>query len=207
MTYHPEPAQAPESGTPLDLPGDELPRLRTPVPGAASRALAARLTRVESRNITRITAAEVPIFWAAARGANVADVDGNVYVDLTAGFAVAATGHANPRVSAAVGMQAARLAHGLGDVYPPDVKVALLERLAAIAPGDLAVSILGSAGAEAVEAALKTALLATGRPGILAFTGAYHGLTYGALACTWREDFRAPFTAQLHGGVRFAPFP
>ncbi len=187
--------------------GEELPRVRAPVPGPASRALAARLTRVESPNITHITPEGCPIFWAAARGANVADVDGNVYVDLTAGFAVAAAGHANSRVSAAVGAQATRLAHGLGDVYPPDVKVALLERLAAITPGDLGVSILASAGAEAVEAALKTALLATGRPGILAFTGAYHGLTYGALACTWREDFRGPFAAQLHGGVRLAPDP
>src|SRR5690606_36570520 len=81
------------------------------------------------------------------------------------------------------------------------------ERLAALAPGDLGVSILGSAGAEAVEAALKTAVLRTGRPGVLAFTGAYHGLTYGALATTWRPEFRAPFRAQLYGGVRFAPYP
>lgn len=187
--------------------GEELPRVHGPVPGPAARALAERLTRVESRNITRITPDALPIFWAAARGANVADVDGNVYVDLTGGFAVAAAGHANPRVAAAIGDQAARLAHGLGDVYPPDVKVALLERLAAITPGDLGVTILGSAGAEAVEAALKTAFLATGQPGILAFTGAYHGLTYGALACTWRTDFRQPFAAQLQPGVRFAPYP
>ena len=207
MTYDSsDPAGRSEAGVPVPG-GEALPRVSGPVPGARSRALAARLTRVESRNITRITPDEVPIFWAAARGANVADVDGNVYVDLTAGFAVAASGHANPRVVAAVGAQAARLAHGLGDVYPPDVKVGLLERLAAVTPGDLGVTILGSAGAEAVEAALKTALLATGCPGVLAFTGAYHGLTYGALACTWREDFRAPFATQLQPGVRFAPYP
>jgi 4-aminobutyrate aminotransferase-like enzyme len=58
-----------------------------------------------------------------------------------------------------------------------------------------------------VEAALKTAAIRTGRTGILAFEGAYHGLTYGALAATWRPDFRAPFQAQLFAGVRFAPFP
>src|SRR5512135_493618 len=123
MTYD----RQPEPGGVVPVPtGDELPRLRTAVPGPESRALAARLGRVESPNVTRITPDAVPIFWTAARGANVADVDGNVYLDLTAGFAVAAAGHANPRVSAAVGAQAARLAHGLGDVYPPDVKVALL---------------------------------------------------------------------------------
>lgn len=186
--------------------GDLLPRIVAPVPGPASRALGRRLAAVESRNITRI-AEDGPIFWTAARGANVQDADGNVYIDLTAGFAVAAAGHANARVAAAIGAQAAVLPHGLGDVYPPEVKVRLLERLAALAPGDLSVGILASAGAEAVEAALKTAVLATGRPGVVAFTGGYHGLTYGALATTWRPDFRAPFATQLYPGVRFAPYP
>lgn len=186
--------------------GEALPERVTDVPGPRSRALAGRLAAVESRNITQI-GDRGPIFWAEARGANVRDADGNVYVDLTAGFAVTSAGHGNPRVARSVGEQAARLAHGLGDVYPPDVKVALLERLAALAPGRLGVSILASAGAEAVEAALKTALLATGRPGILAFEGAYHGLTYGALAATWRTEFRDPFRAQLYDGVRFVRYP
>lgn len=186
--------------------GERLPELRTAVPGPASRALAAELSSVESRNITWI-AEGGPIFWAEARGANVRDADGNTYVDLTAGFSVAAAGHANARVAAAVAEQASRLAHGLGDVYPPDIKVQLLRKLAALAPGELGVTVLASAGAEAVEAALKTAVMRTGRPGILAFEGAYHGLTYGALAATWRRDFRAPFEAQLYQGVRFVPYP
>lgn len=187
--------------------GAALPRRVTEaLPGPRSRALAVRLAAVESRNVTRITDAG-PIFWAEARGANVRDADGNVYVDLTAGFGVAAAGHANARVARAVGEQAAVLAHGLGDVHPSEAKVRLLERLAELAPGDLGVSILASAGAEAVEAALKTACLRTGRPGILAFTGGYHGLTYGALAVTWREEFREPFREQLYAGVRFAPYP
>ncbi|HEY8468777.1 MAG TPA: aspartate aminotransferase family protein [Longimicrobiales bacterium] len=186
--------------------GQMLPRLVTAVPGPASRALAARLAAVESRNITQISDAG-PIFWAEARGANVRDADGNVYVDLTAGFGVAAAGHANPRVTRALAEQAARLPHALGDVHPSDAKVALLERLAELAPGGLGVTILASSGAEAVEAALKTALLRTGRPGVLAFTGGYHGLTYGALAATWRAEFRRPFEAQLNRGVRFAPYP
>jgi 4-aminobutyrate aminotransferase/(S)-3-amino-2-methylpropionate transaminase len=186
--------------------GEELPRVHGPVPGPRSRALAARLARVESPNITLVSD-DGPVFWATGRGANIADVDGNVYVDLAAGFAVAATGQTNPRVARAVADQASLLTNALGDLHPADIKVALLERLAALAPGDLGVTILASAGAEAVEAALKTALLATGRPGVLAFTGSYHGLTYGALACTWRDEFRRPFQAQLFGGVRFAPYP
>lgn len=186
--------------------GSTFPRRATEIPGPESRRLAERLGRVESPNITQ-TEGTPPIFWAAARGANVRDVDGNVYIDLTSGFGVTATGHANPRVADAVARQAATLAHGMGDVYPPEVKVRLLERLAEVAPGDLGVSILASAGAEAVEAALKTATIHTGRPGVIAFTGSYHGLTYGALATTWRADFREPFRPQLYGGVHFVPYP
>jgi 4-aminobutyrate aminotransferase-like enzyme len=189
-----------------DLPGDELPRLRTEVPGPRSRALSARLAHVESRNITRI-AADGPIFWSAAAGANVCDVDGNIFVDLTAGFGVAHAGHTSPLVARAIAEQAHRLQHALGDVHPADVKLELLEQLARIAPGDLSVVILGSSGAEAVEAALKTAALHTGRPGVVAFERAYHGLTMGALAVTSRRDFRDPFVRQLFHGVRFAPFP
>jgi 4-aminobutyrate aminotransferase/(S)-3-amino-2-methylpropionate transaminase len=185
--------------------GDELPHLITDVPGPRSRELTDRLARVESPNVTAIEPA--PIFWTEARGAAVRDADDNIYIDLTAGFGVAHAGHAEEHVAAAIADQASRLAHGLGDVYPPEPKVRLLERLASIAPGDLSMSILANSGAEAVEAALKTAVLRTGRTGILAFEGAYHGLTYGALATTWRSDFRAHFSAQLFAGVRFAPYP
>lgn len=185
--------------------GDELPHLITDVPGPASRALTDRLARVESPNITSIE--PPPIFWTEARGAAVRDADDNIYIDLTAGFGVAHAGHAQENVATAIADQAGRLAHGLGDVYPPEPKVRLLERLAAIAPGDLSMSILAGSGAEAVEAALKTAVMRTGRTGIVAFEGAYHGLTYGALATTWRPDFRARFAGQLFDGVQFAPYP
>lgn len=182
------------------------PGPRGPIPGARSRALADRLAAVECRTVTRLEPVG-PIFWAAAAGGRVRDADGNEYIDLTGGFGVAAAGHAHPAVAAAIAAQARVLAHGLGDVHPAEAKVALLERLAEITPGDLGVTLLGSAGAEAVEAALKTALLATGKPGVVAFEGGYHGLTYGALGVTGRPEFRGPFARQLYGGVRFVPFP
>ena len=147
-----------------------------------------------------------PIFWTEARGAAIRDADDNIYIDLSAGFGVAHAGHSNPVVAHAIAQQAARLAHGLGDVYPPQPKLDLLETLARIAPGDLGVTILGSAGAEAVEAALKTAAIRTGRAGVIAFEGSYHGLTYGALAVTHRRDFRLPFAQQLFA-VHFLPWP
>jgi 4-aminobutyrate aminotransferase/(S)-3-amino-2-methylpropionate transaminase len=161
---------------------------------------------VESRNVTW-TGERFPVFWDAARGANVRDVDGNVYVDLTAAFGVSLAGHAHPRIVEAVTEQSGRLVHGMGDVHPPAIKVLLLERLAALAPWGGARGVLASAGSEAVEVALKTAQLRTGRAGILAFEGAYHGLTLGALATTGRAYFRSPFAERLFGGVAFAPFP
>jgi 4-aminobutyrate aminotransferase/(S)-3-amino-2-methylpropionate transaminase len=182
------------------------PALRTAVPGPRSRALAVRLAAVESRNVTAL-APEPPIFWESAAGANVWDVDGNRYVDLGAGFGVANVGHAHPRVSEALASQGRTLLHAMGDVHPAAVKVGLLEALAARFPGGgPARAVLGSSGSDAVEIALKTALLATGRAGVVAFEGAYHGVTLGALDVTWRREFREPFAARLPGRTAFARF-
>ncbi|HEX2091831.1 MAG TPA: aspartate aminotransferase family protein [Longimicrobiaceae bacterium] len=186
--------------------GTLLPEIVTLPPGPRSRALAAELAEYESPNVTYL-AEDFPVFWAEARGANVRDADGNVYVDLTAAFAVAGTGHAHPRVVEAVSRQAGRLLHGMGDVHPPEIKTALLRKLAEITPGALKRTILASSGGEAVEAALKTAAIATGKPRVLAFHGGYHGLTYGALSVSAREDFRGPFANQLGNLAVFAPYP
>ncbi|HSJ97920.1 MAG TPA: aminotransferase class III-fold pyridoxal phosphate-dependent enzyme, partial [Myxococcota bacterium] len=182
------------------------PALVTAIPGPRSRALAERLSRVESRNVTCL-APDPPIFWERAAGANVWDADGNRFVDLGAGFGVASIGHAHPRVVAAVAGQGAALMHAMGDVHPAAVKVELLERLAALFPGGgPARAVLGSSGSDAVEAALETAALATGRAGVVAFEGAYHGLSLGALDATWRREFREPFAARLPGATVFARF-
>jgi 4-aminobutyrate aminotransferase/(S)-3-amino-2-methylpropionate transaminase len=181
------------------------PELSTPVPGPRSLALARRLAACESRNVTCLE--PLPIFWERAQGANVWDVDGNRFVDLGAGFGVANAGHAHPEVVAAVRAQAEQLLHGLGDVHPSRAKVELLEALVRRFPGGVpARAVLGSSGSDAVEIALKTALLATGRAGVVAFEGAYHGLTLGALDATWRPEFRAPFAARLPGATVFARF-
>ncbi len=148
-----------------------------------------------------------PVFWEEAAGSNVRDADGNVYVDMTAGFGVALLGHSHPAVTAAVADQAARLVHGMGDVHPSSLKVELIERLCKLAPWEGAKAVLASTGSEAVEIGLKTAAVASGRDGILAFEGAYHGLTLGSLAVTSRGLFRESFEGRLHPGVVFAPFP
>jgi 4-aminobutyrate aminotransferase len=182
------------------------PRIRVNPPGPRSRSLARRLRSVESRNITFVSD-DFPIFWRRARGSNVWDADGNRFVDLSAGFAVAGSGHRNPRIVKALRGQIAHLLHGMGDVHPPEVKVRLLERLAEISPWPECRGILANSGSEAIEAALKTARLCTGKPGVIAFTGAYHGLSYGALSVTDRALFRVPFEDQLNRHVFRAPFP
>jgi 4-aminobutyrate aminotransferase/(S)-3-amino-2-methylpropionate transaminase len=185
---------------------DLAPSLVTAVPGPRSRALGARLARVESRNVTG-QEPTAPIFWERALGANVWDVDGNRYVDLCAGFGVANAGHSHPRIAAAVAEQSERLLHAMGDLQPAAVKVELLDALASLFPGGCeARAVLGSSGSDAVEIALKTAMLATGRPGVIAFAGAYHGLALGALDATWRPLFREPFRERLPHATVFARF-
>jgi len=186
--------------------GALLPTMVTVPPGPESRALATRLLQVESRNVTH-SDEEWPIFWRDARGSNVRDADGNVFVDLTAAFGVAAAGHQHPRIVEAIGRQAASLAHGMGDVHPPVAKVALLERLGALTPFREPRAVLASTGSESIEIALKTAQLLTGKGGVIAFQGGYHGLTLGALSVTSRQDFRFPFRSRLPKGVLHIPFP
>jgi len=192
------------------------PRMIAPLPAARGQALVEILAQAECPALTarRARRAELsgaahdPIVWSRAAGVNVWDTDGNRYLDLSAGFGAAAVGHGAPAVVQAVQRQTEQLMHALGDVHPSETKVALLARLAQLAPFEDARVMLGLSGADAVTAALKTAALHTRRPGVLAFRGGYHGLEYGPLAaCGYSEPFRAPFTAQLNPHVVFAPYP
>ena len=172
------------------------------------------LQRFESRNITFVERdGSWPIVWERARGWHVWDSEGRHYLDLTGAFGVAAAGHANPRVVAAAKRQMDRLVHAMGDVHPHEPKANVVRELSRLtferwskrrATGK---SILCNSGFEAVEAALKTARLATGRSEIVAFEGAYHGLGYGALNATHREHFRKPFRNQFREFAHFLPFP
>lgn len=187
-----------------------LPELRTEIPGPESRRLAAELRRYESRNVTFITA-DFPVFWEHAAGVNVWDVDGNRFLDLTAAFGVAGLGHGAAAVTEAMRAQSHRLVHAMGDVHPTREKAALCRRLSEITferwSAGPARTILANSGSEAVEAALKTALLRTGRPGVISFTGGYHGLGHGALAAGGIPYFRDPFEPQLGRFGVTLPFP
>jgi acetylornithine/succinyldiaminopimelate/putrescine aminotransferase len=136
------------------------------------------------------------VFWAEADGFVVRLGDGRELIDLTGGFGVAALGHRNPKIVAAVNAQP--VWHALGDLMDAEVTARLRERLGPCR--------LGVTGEDAVEIGLRTALLATGRPGIVAFSGAYHGTGLLALAATGFERFRAPFRAWLPGPVYRFPY-
>jgi len=178
------------------------------------------LRRYESRNVTFVEPdGSWPIVWKRAKGIYVWDAEGRKYLDLTAAFGVAATGHANPRVVRAGRKQMATLLHAMGDVHPHSRKAELARELSritferwtrrrsGIGDRNWGKTIFCNSGFEAVEAALKTALLATGKRGIIAFEGAYHGLGYGALNATHREHFRGPFRSQLRDFGHFVRFP
>lgn len=185
-----------------------LPEIVTGVPGAKSLELGRRLGEVECRNTTFL-GAEWPVFWERARGVNVWDVDGNRFMDMTSGFGVVGPGHGF--TGEALRGQSISLMHAMGDVHPARVKVELCEALSEITfgrwTGEKGKCLFGNSGFEAVEAALKTAVLATGRSGILSFEGGYHGLGYGALLGQGISWFREPFEGQLARVAERLVFP
>ena len=169
------------------------------------------LRKYESRNVTFIEPdGSWPIVWERARGVHVWDVEGKKYLDLTAAFGVAAAGHANPRVVRAGQKQMAELLHAMGDVHPHALKAELARELSRVTferwRSNRGKTIFCNSGFEAVEAALKTSMMGTGKRGVIAFEGAYHGLGYGALNATHREHFRARFRPQLREFATFVSF-
>jgi 4-aminobutyrate aminotransferase-like enzyme len=170
------------------------------------------LKQFESRNVTFIEPdGSWPIVWQKARGVHVWDDAGRKYLDLTAAFGVAIAGHANPNVVRAAQKQMEELLHAMGDVHPHARKAELARKLSRITferwKAGAAKTIFTNSGFEAVEAALKTAFLATGKGRVIAFEGAYHGLGYGALNATHRAHFREPFRRQLADFATFVRFP
>ena len=177
--------------------GAALPSMVVPPPGPQSRELTQRLSKVEPPTSSVIPRGQIPVFWDRSRGANIVDADGNVYVDLTAGFCVAMAGHSNPRIVQAIAKQSERMMHSQGGLNPNRHRVELAEKLSQRAPGDLSVSHIANTGAEAVETALKTARIYTGRHKIIAFQGGFHGKTTGALSVSSQNYYRKPFQNML----------
>ncbi|MEN9579926.1 MAG: 4-aminobutyrate aminotransferase [Pseudomonadota bacterium] len=204
----------PRNGT-----GDAPPEIRTRIPGPESQSWLLRFERVAAPMGPKRVELELPdgrcrvappggVVFSRGYGSNVWDPDDNRFVDLAAGFGSMLLGHNHAYVRRAIELQSDRLLQAMGDLYPADAKIGLLQQLARLFPVEHAQVILGQSGADAVTAALKTAALYTGRPGVVAMSGAYHGLSYAPLsACGLRESYRAPFQTQLNPHVHFVPYP
>ncbi|MEL7474756.1 MAG: acetyl ornithine aminotransferase family protein [Cyanobacteria bacterium J06555_12] len=163
-----------------------MPRLVTPLPGPRARESIARDRAVSSPSYTRA----YPLVIARAQDCSVEDVDGNVFLDMTAGIAVTATGHAHPQVVEAIQQQAARFLHMSGTDFYYEPMLELAEALAARAPfpvpqrGARAQVFFCNSGTEAIEGTIKLARYYTKRTRILAFEGGFHGRTYGSMSLT-----------------------
>jgi 4-aminobutyrate aminotransferase len=180
------------------------PQIITELPGPRARALIARDEAVVSPSLTRA----YPLVAESGSGYVVTDVDGNRFLDFAAGIAVCSTGHAHPEVVAAIKQQADRLIHiAATDFYEPRY-LELTEHLARIAPfTEPARVFLANSGTEAVEGAIKLARYHTHRPGLIAFEGAFHGRTMGALSLTNSKIKQRAGFGPLLPMVHHTPFP
>ncbi|MDP9270104.1 MAG: acetyl ornithine aminotransferase family protein [Chloroflexota bacterium] len=180
------------------------PHIVTELPGPRARALIERDERVASPSLTRA----YPLVAESGAGMVVTDVDGNRFLDFAAGIAVASTGHSHPEVVQAIKDQAERLIHiAATDFYEPRY-IEFSEKLASLAPfAEPARVFLTNSGTEAVEGAIKLARYHTGRSGIIAFEGAFHGRTLGALSLTTSKVRQRAGFGPLLPMVEHAPFP
>jgi 4-aminobutyrate aminotransferase len=180
------------------------PEIRTTLPGPRAAAIIERDRHAVSPSYTR----GYPLVIERGSGAMVEDVDGNVFLDCSAGIAVNATGHSHPDVVRAIADQAARFVHMSGTDFYYDVQVRLAEAVAAAVPIAGGVkSFFGNSGTEAIEASIKLARFATGRPGLIAFHGGFHGRTLGSLALTASQTVHRRGFGPLMAGVYHAPYP
>jgi 4-aminobutyrate aminotransferase len=184
--------------------GNPVPSIRTPLPGPRAQALLERDQRYMSPSYTRI----YPLVVARGSGAVIEDVDGNLFLDFTAGIAVTSTGHCHPQVVAAIQDQAAKLIHMSGTDFYYQPQIDLAQRLAELAPGTSPKRVFfTNSGAEALEAALKLARWHTGRSRALAFFGAFHGRTYGAMSLSGSKLVHRRGFSPLVPDIHHVPFP
>jgi 4-aminobutyrate aminotransferase len=180
------------------------PKLVTTLPGPKAQRVVADDDRLISPSYTR----SYPMVAKRGRGVRVEDVDGNEFLDFAAGIAVTSTGHCHPEVVKAIQDQAAELIHISGTDFYYESLVTMAERLSAIAPMPGPHRFYyGNSGAEAVECALKIARYHTGRQNVIAFFGAFHGRTMGALSLTASKPQQRRRFAPLMPGVTHVRYP
>jgi 4-aminobutyrate aminotransferase len=181
-----------------------VPRIQTELPGPAARELLARDAQYVSPSYTRV----YPLVVERGSGAVIQDVDGNLFLDFTAGIAVAATGHCHPEVVAAITDQSHKLLHMSGTDFFYKPQIDLSQRLAeAGGPCGPRRVFFTNSGAEALEAALKLARWHTGRSRVIAFFGAFHGRTYGAMSLSGSKLVHRKGFSPLVPDIHHVPYP
>jgi 4-aminobutyrate aminotransferase len=181
-----------------------VPMIKTEVPGPRAQELLERDERYMSPSYTRI----YPLVVERGSGAVIEDVDGNLFLDFTAGIAVTSTGHCHPRVVAAIQEQAGKLIHMSGTDFYYEPQIDLSQRLAELAPGDAPKRVFfTNSGAEALEAGLKLARWHTGRSRAVAFLGAFHGRTYGAMSLSGSKLVHRRGFSPLVPDIHHVPYP
>src|SRR5215510_8124831 len=180
------------------------PNIRTKLPGPKAQKILEGDHHYISPSYTR----SYPLVAKRGHGAIVEDVDGNEFLDFSAGIAVVSTGHCHPEVVAAIQKQAGELIHMSGTDFYYESMTMLAERLSKVAPMKSPHRVYyGNSGTEAIEAALKLARYHTKRQGIIAFYGAFHGRTMGALSLTASKPQQRRRFAPLVPGVTHVPYP
>jgi 4-aminobutyrate aminotransferase len=183
---------------------EKLPNIVTALPGPRARAVVKADERYVSPSYTR----SYPLVAAKAAGAVVEDVDGNRFLDFSAGIAVCSTGHCNPEVVQAIQQQAATLIHMSGTDFYYDHMPKLAAELEALMPGGGEWRcFFGNSGTEAIEAAMKLARYATRRHQFIAFQNSFHGRTMGALSLTSSRPTQRKGFGPLLSGVTHIPYP
>jgi len=180
-----------------------LPNIVTPLPGPKASVVIERDAQFISPSYTR----SYPLVAASGQGCIVEDVDGNRFLDCSAGIAVVATGHCHPRVVEAIQSQAAKLIHMSGTDFYYENMVDLAQKLAGLTPGGMPRRVyFGNSGTEAIEAAIKLARYHTGRKQFVAFYGAFHGRTMGSLALTASRSGQRKNFFPVMPGVHHVPY-
>jgi len=165
-----------------------------------------RLLRVESSDATW-RSEDFPIVVECAKDSMIWDVEGNPYIDMIAGFGALPLGHNNDAIQNIIKDNSNKLVHGLGDVYASRFKIEFIEKILSFLPSYLNRAVLAVTGSQAVELAMKTAILATGGSGFICFKDAYHGLDLGCLAITANPYFQNSFKPWLNANnVQALPF-
>ena len=187
----------------LNAVSEKLPHLKTPLPGPEAR----RIVEADARYISPSYTRSYPFVMRRGSGAVVEDVDGNRFLDFSAGIAVVATGHSHPEVVAAIQRQAAEFIHMSGTDFYYENMVELARKFEAVTPGAGAKrTFFTNSGTEAIEAALKLARWATGRTHFIAFYGCFHGRTYGSLSLTASKPVHRERMGPFLPGVVHAPY-